>query len=50
MVFAIRNGLLCSWTQRRCSEVAALRHIVATHPDWQTFARRNAQLAAALAR
>jgi excinuclease ABC subunit C len=46
---SVRDGLVCSWTQRRCSEAAALPQVTATDPGWQPFARRNARLAAALA-
>lgn len=49
VVFGVRDGLVCSWTQRRCSEHAALPQVAATHPEWEPFARRNARLAAALA-
>jgi excinuclease ABC subunit C len=46
--FAIRGGLLTSWTQRACAEPAARRYLGQTPPDWTGFAARNAALAAHL--
>lgn len=43
--FAMRDGRLRTWTQRRTSRPAA-----PAPPDWAAFARRNAELAATLAR
>jgi excinuclease ABC subunit C len=47
--FQFRGGRLCSWTQRRCTELDAQRRLVATPARWRDFAGRNAQLAAWLA-
>jgi excinuclease ABC subunit C len=47
--FAVRDGRLCSWTRRRCSETAARPHLTSTPSDWSLFADRNARLAATLA-
>ena len=49
MVFGVRGGLVCTWTQQRCSEAAARPHVTSTDPAWKAFARRNAHLAAVLA-
>ncbi len=46
--FQIRAGRLAGWTLRSCGAAAARRHLAATPPEWATFARRNAQLAARL--
>jgi excinuclease ABC subunit C len=46
--FEIRAGRLVGWTVRPCGAVAARRHLAATPPEWATFARRNAELAARL--
>jgi excinuclease ABC subunit C len=46
--FSIRAGRLTGWTQRACAEKTAQAHLDATAPDWQQFARRNADLAAHL--
>ncbi len=46
--FQIRAGRLRAWTQRACSQAGARERVAATPPDWQTFARRNAELAATL--
>jgi len=47
--FEIRDGRLCSWKQSRCSSVRAAPYLAATPPAWTAFARRTAELAAALA-
>jgi excinuclease ABC subunit C len=47
--FTIRDGRLCTWTQRRCSETTARPAVEATPPSWTSFARLNARLAADLA-
>lgn len=44
----VRSGRLCTWTQRACTESAALPLVAATPPTWANFAHRNATLAAAL--
>ncbi len=46
--FEIRAGRLVGWTVRPCGAAAARRHLAATLPEWATFGRRNAQLAARL--
>jgi excinuclease ABC subunit C len=46
--FSIRNGRLCQWSQRTCSQSGAASQLAATPPDWRGFAQRNAELAAAL--
>jgi excinuclease ABC subunit C len=47
--FAVRSGYLRGWSQRRCGSAGAQPRLTATPPDWADFARRNAELAAALA-
>ena len=47
---AVRNGRLGEWRQRSCGEAAAAALLAATPPAWAPFARRNAELAARLAR
>lgn len=47
--FGIRNGRLCQWSQRMCSQSGAAPQLAATPADWRGFAQRNAELAAALA-
>jgi excinuclease ABC subunit C len=47
---AVRNGRLGEWRQRPCREAAAAALLAATPPVWAPFARRNAELAALLAR
>jgi len=47
--FEIRAGRLTGWTQRRCAEPTARRHLRLTPPEWAAFAQRNAALAARLA-
>jgi excinuclease ABC subunit C len=46
--FEVRAGRLDGWTQRACSSAAARAYLAATPPGWTDFARRNAELAAAL--
>jgi len=46
--FEIRDGRLCGWQARPCSASAAAARIAATPSEWASFARRNAELAAAL--
>jgi excinuclease ABC subunit C len=48
--FEIRNGRLDRWRQLRLTERAASDRVASTPPAWQEFARRNADLAAVLAR
>lgn len=47
--FGVRGGRLCEWSQRRCSRPRAAPRLAATPVAWAEFARRNAELAAALA-
>lgn len=47
--FVISGGRLCEWSQRACGQAQAAARLAATPPGWTTFARRNAELAAALA-
>lgn len=47
--FVITGGRLCEWSQRACGADQAARRLAATPPGWEGFARRNAELAAALA-
>ncbi|TVZ00832.1 hypothetical protein EAS64_36405 [Trebonia kvetii] len=46
--FEFRTGRLARWTQRRCGESAASRHLADTALEWRDFAQRNAALAARL--
>ncbi len=48
--FVITGGRLCEWSQRACGPAHAAARLAATPPGWAGFARRNAELAAALAR
>jgi excinuclease ABC subunit C len=48
--FGVRGGRLCLWSQRRCGQARAQVHLAATPAGWAGFARRNAELAAALTR
>ena len=48
--FGVRDGRLCEWSQGRCSESQATDRVAATPAGWRPFARRNAELAAALER
>lgn len=45
----MRGGRLGQWSQRRCSRSGAAPHLAATPAAWTDYARRNAELAAALA-
>ena len=47
--FVITGGRLCAWSQRACGPAQAASRLAATPPGWAGFARRNAELAAALA-
>ncbi len=47
---AVRDGRVARWQQRECAEAAAGPRIAATPAAWAPFARRNAELAAALDR
>jgi excinuclease ABC subunit C len=44
--FGVRDGRLCTWSQRRYSAAAAARYVATTPPAWREFADRNAALAA----
>jgi excinuclease ABC subunit C len=46
--FGIRDGRLCQWSQRTCSQSSAMPQLAATPAGWRGFAQRNAELAAAL--
>ncbi|MGW3348873.1 hypothetical protein ACWDA3_36725 [Nonomuraea rubra] len=50
VTFTIRGGRLNGWRQRECDRPAAVAAGVVTPSGWAEFARRNAELAAALAR
>jgi excinuclease ABC subunit C len=50
VTFAIRGGRLIGWDQRECGRSAVARGSAGTPPEWAEFARRNAELAAALIR
>jgi len=45
--FGIRDGRLCQWSQRKCSQSGAAPQLAATPAGWRGFAQRNAELAAA---
>jgi len=47
--FAIRGGRLCEWSQHACPRSRAVPRLAVTPAGWAGFARRNAELAAALA-
>jgi excinuclease ABC subunit C len=47
--WAMREGRISSWTQRAEPEAEARARVAATPVAWREFARRNAELAAALA-
>ncbi len=47
--FGIRGGRLCEWSQHACPRSRAVPRLAVTPPAWAGFARRNAELAAALA-
>ena len=44
----MRQGRVCLWQQRRCSEANARRHLENTPRSYADFGRRNAELAARL--
>jgi excinuclease ABC subunit C len=46
VTFGVRSGRLCLWSQRACPQAVT---VAAGPPGWADFARRNAELAAALA-
>jgi excinuclease ABC subunit C len=46
--FVITGGRLCEWSQRACGPDQAAKWLASTPPGWADFARRNAELAAAL--
>jgi excinuclease ABC subunit C len=46
--FGIRGGRLCRWSQRSCGQARAAPQLAATPAGWTGFARRNAELAAAI--
>ena len=49
VTFAIRDGRLRGWSQRPAATAAGVAAELAdTPPAWRDFARRNAELAAAL--
>jgi excinuclease ABC subunit C len=48
--FEMRGGRLAGWTQRACAQAEARATVAATPAGWAAFARRNAELAARLAR
>jgi excinuclease ABC subunit C len=49
VTFAIRDGRLRGWSQRPAATAAGVAtELAATPPAWRDFARRNAELAAAL--
>lgn len=48
--FVITGGRLREWSQRACGRPAAAARLAQTPPGWADFTRRNAELAAALAR
>ena len=43
--FLIRDGRLCSWSQRSCSSTDATDALAATPAAWREFTQRNAALA-----
>jgi excinuclease UvrABC nuclease subunit len=47
--FAVRGGRLREWSQRRCGRDRAGPRLAGSPAGWAGFARRNAELAAALA-
>jgi excinuclease ABC subunit C len=47
--FAVRGGRLSEWAQRSCDESSARPQVMATPPEWTSFAQRTAELAARLA-
>lgn len=46
--FSVRGGRMSVWTQRAASETSARERVAATPVVWQSFAQRNAELAARL--
>jgi excinuclease ABC subunit C len=46
--FVIRDGRLCSWSQRSCGRPGATGALAATPAAWRDFTQRNAELAARL--
>jgi len=46
--FVARRGHVREWIQSRCPESDAAPRLAGTRPDWADFARRSAELAAAL--
>jgi excinuclease ABC subunit C len=46
--FLIRDGRLCRWSQRPCSQPGATRALAATPAAWRDFTQRNHDLAATL--
>ena len=46
--FVITGGRLSEWSQRACGPDQAAKRLAGTPPGWAGFARRNAELAAAL--
>jgi excinuclease ABC subunit C len=46
--FKVRGGRMCTWTQRAATEATARDRVAATQVLWQSFAQRNAELAARL--
>jgi excinuclease ABC subunit C len=46
--FTVRGGRLSGWRQRACGPRAAEPRLSRTPPAWQSFAQRNAELAASL--
>jgi excinuclease ABC subunit C len=45
---AVRGGRLREWSLVRCGQRAAAARLAATPPGWADFARRGAELVAAL--
>jgi excinuclease ABC subunit C len=46
--FAIRGGRMCRWDSHRCGRAEAEERLARTPAAWRDFARRNADLAAAV--
>jgi excinuclease ABC subunit C len=46
--FLIRDGRLCSWSQRPCTRPGATGALAATPATWRSFTQPNAELAARL--
>jgi excinuclease ABC subunit C len=49
VTFGMRAGRLSRWSQQRCARSEAEAGLADSPPEWARFARRNAELAAALA-